>query len=93
MHNIKIQYDGEYPNLCSGNLIVTINGKEWHFVPHALHSGGCVSFDDNWSETVTAGAWDIWDDDWPANFPNELKDEVLKAINNEIPWGCCGGCV
>ena len=89
--NIKIDYDGEWPNLCSGNLVVTIDEKVWAFGKYCLSSGGSVSFDDDWNENITSGKWSIVN--WPEDFPVELQDDVLKAINEEIPQGCCGGCV
>ena len=87
--SIKIQYNGEYPNLCSGKLVVTVDGKRWNF-SNCLSSGGSVSFDEDWSEVVEQGEWSV---EWPEAFPDELKTEVLSAINDEIPHGCCGGCV
>jgi hypothetical protein len=89
--SIKIKYDGDYPNLCSGTLVVFIDDKEWIFPSHSLSSGGCVSFDENWSEEVDQGPWTI--SEWPEGFPEDLKWEVLTSINEEINWGCCGGCV
>ena len=88
---IKIKYDGKYPNLCSGKLVVIINGKEWIFPDYCLMSGGSVTFDKNWSERVTQAPWSVVD--WPENFPEDLKDVVLDEINEKITWGCCGGCV
>lgn len=89
-HNIEIKYDGQYPNLCSGHLIVIVDGTEYDFGKYCLYSGGSVSFDEEWNEQVTQGEWSV---DYPEDFPEELKEEVLIAINKEIPWGCCGGCV
>jgi len=88
---IEIEYDGDYPNLCSGDLWVTINRKKWHFPDYCLVSGGTVWFDENYDEHVESGGWDI--SKYPPNFPKELKELVLDAINDLIPWGCCGGCV
>jgi hypothetical protein len=89
--SIKIQYDGAYPNLCSGNLIVTIDSKQWIFPPYCLSSGGSVSFDDDWNEEVTDGDWSIRE--WPDNFPEKFKENIVDAVNEHIPHGCCGGCV
>ena len=41
---MEIKYNGTYPNLCSGNLLVIINGKEWEFPNYCLRSGGSVGF-------------------------------------------------
>lgn len=88
---MTIKYDGAYPNLCSGNLIVIIDDKEWVFPNYCLSSGGSVSFDSDWNETVADGEWAITD--WPKDFPEEYKNDVLEAVNSEISHGCCGGCV
>ena len=90
MKEIKVSYDGEYPCLCSGHLEVWVDGKYYDFGNYAMHSGGSVSFSEDWEEDVSSGEWSV---DFPDNFPEELKSEVLEAINNEVPWGCCGGCV
>ena len=88
---IEIKYDGSYPNLCSGKLIVIVDGIEWNFPDYCLSSGGSVSFDSEWQENVTYGAWTITD--WPAEFPEILQLHVTRAVNDEIDHGCCGGCV
>jgi len=88
--SIEIDYNGEWPNLCSGNLIVTINGDKWE-LPDGIRSGGCVYFTEDWDEVVEEGDWCV--DRWPEGFPENLKDAVLDAINDHVPHGCCGGCV
>ena len=88
---IEIKYDGDYPNLCSRDLKVIIDGKEWDFPAHCLESGGSVWFDDNWHEHIETGEWSV--SSWPDGFPEELKDVVVDEINGSITWGCCGGCV
>ena len=91
--DIKIKYDGEWPNLCRGNLIVCIDGVEWDFGCYSLKSGGEIQRDEEWNMWATEGPWDIWD--WPEGFPDDdlLKEVVLMEINSEIPHGCCGGCI
>ncbi len=84
-------YNGSYPNLCSGNLIMELDGKDIEFPDYCLVSGGSVSFDDNWDEIVEEGEWTI--DDFPKGFPKELEKEAEKIVNENIEWGCCGGCV
>jgi len=91
MNDIQIQYNGRYPNLCSGQLIVTINGVRWVFPSHCMCSGGSVWFDKNWSEHIESGDWNI--DNWPEGFPEDMKKTVIEAVNNEVSPGCCGGCV
>jgi hypothetical protein len=86
-----VSYDGEYPNLCSGKLIMNLDGKDIEFPSHCLSSGGNVSFDDDWNEEVSEGEWSLTD--FPENFPQELKLEAERLCNENIPYGCCGGCV
>ena len=90
-NDIKIEYDGEYPGLCTGNLTVTINGKEWKFPEYSLRSGGRVWIDEDYEEHVEEWEWDIVK--WPEGFPKEYKVDVLEKVNEEIPHGCCGGCL
>ncbi len=91
MFKITVKYDGAYPNLCAGKLIVTIEDKVWVFPDYCLSSGGSVSFDEDWNPEVTEGFWSI--SQWPKDFPELLKDDVTYAVNSSIPYGCCGGCI
>lgn len=83
-----ISYDGSYPNLCSGNLVIEINGTRYD-KGFSLCSGGSVSFDDDWSECVTEGEWTV-------SVPDELvkyQNEIEEVVNENVLYGCCGGCV
>ena len=57
-------------------------------------SGGSVSFDDDWDEHVTEGDWEAcWKE---KNYPKEiakLLPRLLELFNENVPHGCCGGCV
>jgi hypothetical protein len=86
-----ISYNGAYPNLCSGKLVVKIDGKEVSFgfttpsfftddeladYPRFWCSGGGVSFDEDWMEYVDSYC------DWEMSSPNE-KDyppEIWKLL-------------
>lgn len=91
--NIKIEYDGKYPCLCMGHLKVWIDDKLWEFGKFVLSSGGCVTHDEDWNFEVEEGEWSIPDYSWPKDFPEHLKEKVIEKINEEIPHGCCGGCI
>lgn len=86
-----ISYDGKYPNLCSGTLVMELDGKKVHFPSYCLSSGGSVTFDSDWCEHVTQGKWTI--KEFPDNFPEELKKYATKLVNRNVEYGCCGGCV
>ena len=79
---IEIEYDGAFPNLCSGALAATIDRKRWEFPPRCLSSGGSVWFDDGWREHVESGPWSI--NKWPEGFPEDQKKAVQDALNVEM---------
>jgi hypothetical protein len=106
MKNIKfVSYDGAYPNLCSGRLVVEIDGKEVSFgyttsfftedkladYPRFWCSGGSVSFDEDWNEFVDSYC------DWEMSSPNE-KDyppeiwKLLPDILEVMNKNVDGGC-
>ena len=90
MKNVKfISYDGEYPCLCMGTLTIEVEGKMYN-LKNCLSSGGIVSFTEDWDEVVTEGDWEL------RNLPEELikyQKEITQLINDNVPYGCCGGCI
>lgn len=83
-----VSYDGRFPNLCRGKLILDVRGKRYE-LENALTSSGCVWFDDDFIEHIEKGPWSI-------NLPPDLIpfiDEIERIVNENIPCGCCGGCV
>ena len=98
-----VDYTGEFPCLCSGEVTLKIDGQVVRFVkdkceseesgkPYlSLTSGGRCYFDDEWNDHVEYGPWSI---DLDPRYA-ELEDEILEVINinSNIPWGCCGGCL
>lgn len=86
-----ISYDGKFPNYCSGKLVLLIGNKKVTFPKGCLISGGSVTLNDDWSESVTSGPWTIKDSAIPDQY-KDLKAEIEKVVNSNIIWGCCGGC-
>ena len=86
-----ISYDGEYPNLCTGQLIMELDNKKLIFPEYCLKSNGSVTFTDDWEEIVEDGEWNITA--FPHNFPAELKELAIELVNDNVRRGCCGGCV
>lgn len=84
-----ISYDGAYPNLCNGVLKLRIDDEEVIFPKYSLCSGGTVIFNDDWEEFVTVGGWHV---DVPERFAAQ-KEEIEEVVNENVEWGCCGGCV
>lgn len=85
-----ISYDGEFPCLCGGRLILEVDGNKIIFKEDSLESMGCHYFEGD--EFVTKKApWKIIK--FPMNFPEELKEYALEIVNENIKHGCCGGCL
>jgi len=83
-----VSYDGKYPCLCSGTLVLRIDGNEVS-LDSCLESGGGCSYNEC-DDFVWQGEWDISD------IPDEYKkyhDEIVKVVNDNVPYGCCGGCL
>lgn len=82
-----ISYDGKFPNLCSGTLVLEVDGVE-RSAQYVLLSTGCI----NWREDT------VIKDDWAlsAHAPQWMRNrekEVLAVVNANVPKGCCGGCI
>ena len=97
-----VSYTGKYPNLCSGTLTLEIDGVKHTFggsykEPKAEFesfwcSGGSVWFDSNWDEHVKCGEWKIDVNDLPEQF-RKYAQEIDSVFNENVEWGCCGGCI
>lgn len=90
-----VSYSGKYPTLCSGILKFRADGKLYTIGKNQyfwLESGGRVSFDDGYRAEVTHGPWSISE----KYLPKELRPyrkQIEEIINQNIPEGCCGGCI
>ena len=49
-----VSYNGKYPNLCRGTLIIKVNGKE-AVLKNCLYSGGRCGFDQKRNEHIKTG--------------------------------------
>lgn len=84
-----VSYDGDFPNLCSGTLVLRIDGEEVTFPKHCMRSNGSVYFDEDWHEYIEHGEWSVV---VPEQYA-DIKDEIERCVNENVEWGCCGGCV
>ena len=102
-----LSYDGHFPNLCSGELILRIDGKIHSFYyrnalkddrdPEFMHSafwssGGTAYIDDESIEHVDYGPWTFNVDRLP-DFLKPHATEVFDVFSANVPEGCCGGCI
>lgn len=96
-----VNYTGSYPCLCSGEVTLKIDGEIIKFCKYksdserngrpylSLISGGEAYFDSDYNTIITYGPWGINLDPRYA----ELEKEILEVINDNVPEGCCGGCL
>lgn len=85
-----VSYNGKFPNLCRGTLIIKVNGKE-AVLKNCLYSGGRCGFGQKRNEHIETGDWRLC-----TCLPDDLeqyRDEILKVVNENVPHGCCGGCI
>ena len=95
-----VSYDGCFPNLCTGTLTVRIDGKECRFGQGGnmtggrfWYSGGTCNFGADCSEEiVTQEKWEVSESEIPAQY-RAYADELKAVINDNVPYGCCGGCL
>lgn len=84
-----VSYDGKWPNLCSGTLVLKINGEEVEFPKYCMNSGGGVYRDEEGDYYTEKGPWTV-------NIPVEYRRysaEIDDVVNEKVPCGCCGGCI
>lgn len=85
-----VSYDGRYPSLCMGTLVLKINGKKISFgdnkndnYPSFWRSGGCAGY--------SSGEWMIAINEIPVKY-QKYAEEIDVVFNNNVRYGCCGGC-
>lgn len=92
-----ISYNGKYPNLCNGELRLRINGedvllnneKRFGYPISILISGGSTGFGADGEEYVERGEWDVKVPEAYACY----ADQIRKVVNENVEYGCCGGCL
>ncbi len=93
-----IKYTGAWPSLCIGELTLEIDGKEYKFGGISGYdsfwvSGGSCGFNNGYIDSrVTKASWIIFEE----HLPEHLKiyaEEIDRVFNENVSWGCCGGCL
>lgn len=97
-----VSYTGKYPNLCSGTLTLEIDGIKYTFgrayktpkpdFDSFWYSGGCVRADKNWNFDVEQNEWEIDVKSIPEQF-QKYAAEIDEVFNDNVMYGCCGGCI
>lgn len=70
-----------------GHLVIRVEGKIRH-LNNALRSGGGITND---YEEVIEGPWEVDLEDYPDLEP--YKKEITDVVNENVGYGCCGGCI
>lgn len=103
-----VSYTGKYPNLCSGVLTLRIDGEEVRF-GHDYYvfeswktdgnyeefwaTGGACGFYNGWEDSyVDHGEWQMVENNLPAKY-KKYSEELINVFNDNVHWGCCGGCL
>lgn len=102
-HNIEfVSYTGRFPNLCTGDLTLRIDGEEVVFDgkqnPRFWTSGGrCYMTHEDYGDYVYRDKWELIDvehlEDLDPKYIDML-DDMLDVMNtSNVQYGCCGGCL
>lgn len=99
--NVKfVSYTGKYPSLCMGTLTLLIyeNGIAVKYIfddkqnECFWESGGSINRDSEGMMYANNKEWIID----AKKLPKELQkyaDEIDKVFNENVEYGCCGGCI
>lgn len=97
-----VSYDGEFPTLCMGTLVLNIDGEQYYFSDFIdkddhhfrsfWRSGGSVQFDEDWNENISRGAWELTKLFLP-DFLKPYGQQLIDIFNENVAYGCCGGCI
>lgn len=88
-----VSYTGSYPCLCSGTLTLEIDGEVMRFgndkgAESFWESGGFIRAD----FTPVLMEWIIDAQKLPENI-RKYASEIDRVFNENVPYGCCGGCI
>ena len=65
-------------------------------LPKFWTSGGYCRLNENLEEEVETGPWEMIHSLNEYAYPKEIWEclnDILDVFNNNVPWGCCGGCL
>lgn len=92
-HKVRVEYDGKYPNKCSGLLSIWLNDELVYSKNHCCFSTGVCYIDPEGNPCVETGDL-IWEPGqettsaWWYPFVEKIVNDYLDGIDV-----CCGGCL
>lgn len=63
--------------------------------PKFWASGGTIKSDGNWDMWAEQDEWELGayhEVDYPPEILDNIN-ELLRVFNENVPYGCCGGCI
>lgn len=102
-----VSYTGEYPNLCRGVLTLRIDGEEVRFghdynifeswktdgnYEEFWTTGGACGFCTNGEDYIDHDEWQLIESNLPEKY-EPYSEELINVFNENVWWGCCGGCL
>lgn len=73
--------------------IIASNGAGWNHVSVAPYK---LSIIPTWEDMCMIKDICFGEDEWAVDLPEELEQyrrEIEDCINDNVPHGCCGGCI
>lgn len=101
-----VSYTGAYPNFCSGVLTLRIDGEEVRFGHDYIFesretdgnydafwvTGGTCGFYANGEDYINHDEWQLIESNLPEKY-EPYSEELINVFNDNVRWGCCGGCL
>ena len=95
-----VSYSGKWPNLCSGELTLEIDGEEVTF-GYGFQSKDKPKYNPFWSSGggIMPNYEGAWQGEWQINvnkIPEQFRKyaaEIDEVFNANVEYGCCGGCI
>lgn len=88
-----VSYDGRYPNFCSGELVLVVNGMTHYFSPRYYYHQ-----DESHHKSFWSKSWLDKESEWETDCL-ELSEllrpyacEIDRIFNDNVEHRCCGGC-
>ena len=91
-----ISYTGKYPALCCGVLTLEIDGEIVEFGNGKRYGPFWHTSGEYWYKSSRIYCdTDEWIIDYSEIPPiyREFADEINEVFNENVEWGCCGGCL
>ena len=83
-----VSYTGKYPNLCTGDLTLKIDGVVEYF---RYDRRAFWRIDNYMPNNPHNSRWTVNLRELPVKY-QKYRNEIEEVMNNEMPRPCCGGC-